>query len=62
MWQLQSWVFSAKFFCTLTGASGTIDNIEVIHIPLDHMPEQYLSSYFLLFVEYMMTNMTIHTS
>ena len=36
------------FLCTLPGALCTMDNIEEIHLPLDHMPDQYLPSYFSL--------------
>ena len=32
--------------CTITGASRTMDNVEVICLSLDHIPEQYLSLYF----------------
>ena len=37
--------------CTLPFASITIDNIEIISLPLDHMPDQYFSSDFPLLRE-----------
>ena len=38
-------------FCTLPGDSYTMDNTEGISLPLDHMLEQYLSSYFFILSE-----------
>ena len=39
------------FLCTLQGTSHTMNNIQGICLPLDHIPDQYFSSYISLLHE-----------